>query len=616
MSRKFSLLVLLALMIGTLNLASGVEKAKANGTIYIRADGRIDPPTANIASADNVTYTFTGNVDDSIVVERDNATVDGAGYTLQKSVGDTGISLPYRTNVTIKNVVIMGFGVGIEVFFSNKCVLYGNRIEGTTYGPGIYVSNSGYNRIDGNNASNNQQGISISHSSNNNTVANNTFSSNIGSESNSGFGISLGDRSSNNAIINNTVNYNVGNGINIVDQGTDGNVLDGNTIVGNEFGVALWFYSNNNLFVGNLISANSWGLQITTGSGNMIIGNNVTDNSGLGIDLGNSEHNEVVGNTLLNNDHSIHLGQSSNNVITGNNASYNHQGITVESFSHNNTVANNTANNNSGNGIYVNEGSSNNLIANNMVGYNGQGIEVTRDSSGNVIRGNTIVSNGGGIDLWSNSSSNTVYHNNFINNTNQASGGDSLNVWDDGYPSGGNYWSDYSGVDMNHDGIGDASYVIGSERLQRDHYPLMGMFSSFNATSDFNVDVASNSTIHNFQYFQSNSTITMSVSNMTTEQSTGFCRVCIPHELMNVTGISVIINDGAIQVLYPNYTLYDNGTHRWIYFAYEHSTHEVDIIPEFSLLIILSLLMTTTLVPAAIRKRRQLTSLPSFSSSE
>jgi parallel beta-helix repeat protein len=596
---------LMLFLASTISVVFEVKRVEASETIYIRADGRIDPPTANIASADNVTYIFMGNVDDSIVVERDNVTVDGAGHTLQMPGGDTGISLPYRTNVTIQHVVIMGFGVGIEVFFSNRCVLYGNRIEGTTYGPGIYVSNSGYNKIDGNNASNNQQGISISHSSNSNIIANNTFDNNSGSESGSGFGICLGDRSSNNVIINNTVNYNRPHGVILVDQGTDGNVIDGNTIVGNELGVDLWFYSNNNLFVGNLISSNSWGLHIATGSGNTIIGNNITNNTEVGIGLSDSEHNEILDNTLSSNGHSIWMSQSSNNLVDGNNASYNSGGISVGDFCSNNTIAHNVFDYNNG-GIGLGN-SSNNVIINNMVGYNGLGITVSRDSSGNVIRGNTMISNNGSIELWGNSSSNTVYHNNFINNTNQASGGDSLNVWDDGYPSGGNYWSDYSGVDMNHDGIGDASYVIGSERLQRDHYPLMGMFSSFNATSDFNVDVASNSTIHDFQYFQSNSTITMSVSNMTTEQSTGFCRVCIPHELINVTDISVIINDGAIQVLYPNYTLYDNGTHRWIYFAYEHSTHKVDIIPEFSLLIILPLMMTTTLLASAIRKRKQST---------
>ena len=29
------------------------------------------------------------------------------------------------------------------------------------------------------------------------------------------------------------------------------------------------------------------------------------------------------------------------------------------------------------------------------------------------------------------------------------------NVWDDGNSSGGNFWSDYSGDDGNHDGMGD-----------------------------------------------------------------------------------------------------------------------------------------------------------------
>jgi parallel beta-helix repeat protein len=94
------------------------------------------------------------------------------------------------------------------------------------------------------------------------------------------------------------------------------------------------------------------------------------------------------------------------------------------------------------------------------------------EGSSNIsICGNGVANNVYGV--WLNSSSdNSIYHTNFVNNTQQVVSFSSINMWDNGYPSGGNYWSYYSGVDSNQDGIGDTPYVIDANN--NDSYPLMG----------------------------------------------------------------------------------------------------------------------------------------------
>jgi parallel beta-helix repeat protein len=93
-------------------------------------------------------------------------------------------------------------------------------------------------------------------------------------------------------------------------------------------------------------------------------------------------------------------------------------------------------------------------------------------SSNSSVSGNNITANNVyGVGLYS-SSSNSIFHNNFVNNNVQVySTSDSANIWDGGYPSGGNFWSDCNGTDANHDGIGDTPYIIDANNT--DHYPLM-----------------------------------------------------------------------------------------------------------------------------------------------
>ncbi|MDH5449231.1 MAG: right-handed parallel beta-helix repeat-containing protein, partial [Candidatus Bathyarchaeota archaeon] len=155
MSRKLLLpIILMILLLAIFIVAFRVQNVKASETIYIRANGLIEPLTANITSADNVTYYFTDNNYDSIIVERDNIVVDGAGYTLQGTGYGIGINMTWRSNVTIKNTNVKNFGEA------------------------VYFSNTSSSRVSGNNI-NASCGIILNWSSNN-TISDNNITCNVG----------------------------------------------------------------------------------------------------------------------------------------------------------------------------------------------------------------------------------------------------------------------------------------------------------------------------------------------------------------------------------------------------------------------------------------------------
>ena len=69
---------------------------------------------------------------------------------------------------------------------------------------------------------------------------------------------------------------------------------------------------------------------------------------------------------------------------------------------------------------------------------------IIESSSENTIVGNKAANNNVGIDLSPSSDNNNVYHNSIINNIpSQANDNGINNLWDNGYPSGGNYWDDF-----------------------------------------------------------------------------------------------------------------------------------------------------------------------------
>jgi parallel beta-helix repeat protein len=277
--RIFFETLLMLLLITMINSTFHIEIVNADSsTIYIRADGSVDPSTAPIQHTGNV-YTFTANINDHLIVERDNTILDGNNYKLQGAGTGYGVFLDSRNNVTIKNVYVTGFQYGIYLKLSTDCDIDGNGLANNALG-GVWVGES------------------------------------------------------------------------------NGNNVTNNAVVNNYAGVLLTWSNNTNI---------------------------------------------IANNSLRNNQAGIWLIVSSNDIIKD-----------------------------------------------------------------NTIAGSKI----GGIYL-DRSNNNLIYHNNLLSNTPQAVVPDSTSTWDNGYPSGGNYWSDYTGTDDNSDGIGDTAYTI--DENNTDRYPLMNM---------------------------------------------------------------------------------------------------------------------------------------------
>jgi uncharacterized protein YxeA len=81
MKRIFTGITFILLLTATLAIAFNVQPAKASETIYIRATGDVEG--TDKIERDGDLYTFTDNINDSIVVERNNIIIDGAGFTME-----------------------------------------------------------------------------------------------------------------------------------------------------------------------------------------------------------------------------------------------------------------------------------------------------------------------------------------------------------------------------------------------------------------------------------------------------------------------------------------------------------------------------------------------------
>ena len=380
-------IMLTLILIGLFSLAINIKPAKSTwtGTVYIRADGSIDPPDAPIITYDNITYTLTGNITssaDGIVVERDNIIIEGNGYTIRgtDSVASKGVDLTGRMDVTVRDLNIRDFFFGIYLLNSSNCKINRNKLMGNDFS-GIELRSSFNNRITENEVINNRYGIALSLSSNNLVVNNrlndNTFNFGV-------FGSTLSD------FINEIDVSNLVNGKPIYYMINKKN-LDITAGTFPQVGY-LALINCTGITVKNLNLHNNWQGLLVAFTRNSTIINNHIRNCEAGVDLCGSSNITIIDNHINHTYIGIRLDQSSYNKLLDNN-------IIFSSFS--------------AIDIY---NSSNNIIANNNITKNALGILLCR-SNNNYIHHNILVSpkTCDGIVLGYRSSNNSIIENSFLN---------------------------------------------------------------------------------------------------------------------------------------------------------------------------------------------------------
>lgn len=234
------------------------------------------------------------------------------------------------------------------------------------------------------------------------------------------------------------------------------------------------------------------------------------------------------------------------------------------------TMSENHAFSNTGYGLNANASMNGMVSWNDAVDNYFDGIGLGSGSSNCTVFGNNVSGNQlFGVWLDKDCFGNLIYENDIVGNGIQVSVS-LANGWDNGFE--GNYWSSHTGPDSDRNGIIDVPLVIGDGNV--DNFPLAGEFRSFETSYGFRVNVASNSTVESFSFFEPNGTVRFTIQTSLTSQDYGFFRMSIPHGLI-VEPFNVSVDEKSPS--YVNYSLYDDGFSRWIYFDFQNLQHEVSV---------------------------------------
>jgi parallel beta-helix repeat protein len=226
--------------------------------------------------------------------------------------------------------------------------------------------------------------------------------------------------------------------------------------------------SSYNSVLGNMVTGVYFaGIALSNSVGNNLTGNDVKSDY-VGVDVDFSNNNTLTNNQISGNRYGITQDSSSYNTIAGNIVRASATGVQINSSSCFNLVENNTITDSRYCGVEIHHNANHNIILRNNITVNEHGLEL-KLSSNNTLRYNNVTGNNGTGIILVESSNNLICQNNFVNNGLHVSNDGSINTWDAN--SKGNHWDNYTGTDINNDGLGESPYII--DEFNRDNYPLI-----------------------------------------------------------------------------------------------------------------------------------------------
>lgn len=248
-------------------------------------------------------------------------------------------------------------------------------------------------------------------------------------------------------------------------------------------------------------------------------------------------------------------------------------------------------------------------------GTSSAGVLFREKSYGNVVSGNSVVNNT--VGMWFAdvaSEGNKIYHNNFENNSQQVSSFGGANSFDNGYPSGGNYWDNYVSVDLKSgvtqdqngsDGILDNGFSF-------DSYPLANPVTNICVQAsgrEFNVQSSTNITVIGWSFSASEKSLGLLVRNI--QGTTNAVRMDIPKDLLScesLTGWVVSFHDGGSTGL--QYLGMEDAENAYLYFTcnsvgeYEIQITGTKAVPELSLLMMLTIFVAVAVLTSILARKR------------